>query len=52
MAWLHLRHWPLHTPQPLEVEQVTEGVPGKGTKAIATANLQTELPEFDHKNLP
>ena len=28
------------------------GVPGRGTKGIATANLQTELPEFDPKNLP
>ena len=27
-------------------------VPGRGTKAIATANLQIELPEFDPKNLP
>ena len=27
------------------------GVPGRGTKAIATANLQIELPEFDPKNL-
>ena len=28
------------------------GVPGPGTKGIATANLQMELPEFDPKNLP
>ena len=28
------------------------GVPGRGTKDIATANLQIELPEFDPKNLP
>ena len=28
------------------------GVPGRGTKAIATANLQMELPEFDAKNRP
>ena len=27
------------------------GVPGRGTKAIATANLQIQLPEFDPKNL-
>ena len=27
-------------------------VPGRRTKAIATANLQIELPEFDPKNLP
>ena len=28
------------------------GVPGRGTKAIATAILQIEIPEFDPKNLP
>ena len=28
------------------------GVPGRGTKAIATANLQIELPEFYTKSLP
>ena len=28
------------------------GVPGRGTKAITTANLQIELPEFDPKKLP
>ena len=28
------------------------GVPGRGRKAIATANLQIELPEFDPENLP
>ena len=28
------------------------GLPGRGTNAIATANLQIELPEFDPKNLP
>ena len=28
------------------------GVPGRGTKGIATANLQIELPEFDPKSLP
>ena len=28
------------------------GVPGRGTKAIATENLQIELPEFDSKYLP
>ena len=28
------------------------GVPGRGTKASATANLQIELPEFDPKNVP
>ena len=28
------------------------GVPIRGTKGIATANLQIELPEFDPKNLP
>ena len=25
---------------------------GRGTKAIATTNLQIELPEFDPKNMP
>ena len=28
------------------------GVPGRGTKGIATANLQIELPELHPKNLP
>ena len=28
------------------------GVPGRGPKVIATANIQMELPEFDPKNLP
>ena len=28
------------------------GVPGRGTKGIATANVQIEPPEFDPKNLP
>ena len=28
------------------------GVPSRGPKAIATANLQIEFPEFDPKNLP
>ena len=28
------------------------GVPGRGTKGIATANLQIELPEFDPKTCP
>ena len=28
------------------------GVPGRGTKGIATGNLQIKLPEFDPKNLP
>ena len=28
------------------------GVPGRGMKAIATANLHIELPEFEPKNLP
>ena len=28
------------------------GLPGRGAKAIATPNLQTEVPEFDLKNLP
>ena len=29
-----------------------QGVPGKGTKAIGTGNLQIEIPEFDPKHLP
>ena len=29
-----------------------QGEPGRGAKAITTANLQIELPEFDAKNLP
>ena len=29
-----------------------QDAPGTGAKAIATANLQIELPEFDPKNLP
>ena len=28
------------------------GVPGRGTKAIAMANIQIELPELDPKHLP
>ena len=28
------------------------GVPGKGTKAIATANLRIQVPEFDPEGLP
>ena len=39
-------------PSPLSGGTGDTGVPGRGTKAIATANLQIELPEFDPKNLP
>ena len=39
-------------PWPLSGETGDPGVPGRGTKAIATANLEMELPEFDSKNLP
>ena len=39
-------------PSPPSGETGDTGVPGRGTKAIATANLQIELPEFDPKNLP
>ena len=40
-----------HTPPP-SGGTADPGVPGRGTKAIATANLQIELPAFDHKSLP
>ena len=45
---------PLATTHPLPPSGRTgdPGVPGRGTKAVATANLQIELPEFDRKNLP
>ena len=39
-------------PSPPSVGTGDPGVPGSGTKAIATANPQIELPEFDPKNLP
>ena len=39
-------------PSPLSGGMGDTGVPGRGTKAIATAKLQIELPEFDPKNLP
>ena len=39
-------------PPPLLGGTADKGVPVRGTKAIATANLQIELPEFDPKNLP
>ena len=39
-------------PSPRSVGTGDPGVPGRGTKAIATAKLQIELPEFDPKNLP
>ena len=39
-------------PSPLSGGRGDTGVPGRGTKAIATANLEIELPEFDPKNLP
>ena len=45
---------PLATVYPSPPSGATDdpGVPGRGTKAIATANLRIELPEFDPKNLP
>ena len=45
---------PLATLHPLPLSGGTgdTGVPGRGTKAIARANLQIELPEFDPKSLP
>ena len=39
-------------PSPLSGGTGDTGIPGRGTKAIATANLQIELPEFDPENLP
>ena len=39
-------------PSPLSGGTGDRGVPGRGTKAITTANLQIELPKFDPKNLP
>ena len=39
-------------PSPLSGGTGDTGVPGRGTKAIVTANLQIQLPEFDAKNLP
>ena len=39
-------------PSPLSGGTGDRGVPGRGTKAIATTNLQIQLPEFDPKNLP
>ena len=39
-------------PSPLSGGTGDTGVPKRGRKAIATANLQIELPELDPKNLP
>ena len=39
-------------PSPLSGGTGDTGVLGRGMKAIATVNLQIELPEFDPKNLP
>ena len=39
-------------PSPPSGEKGDTGVPGRGTRGIATRNLQIELPEFDPKNLP
>ena len=39
-------------PSPLLGGTGDTGVPSRGTKAIATANLQIELADFDPKNLP
>ena len=36
-------------PSPLSVGETDPGVPGRGTKAIATVNLQIEFPELDPK---
>ena len=52
MVGLPLPHWPQCTPSPLSGGKGDTGVPGKGKKAIATANLQIELPEFQRKTMP
>ena len=39
-------------PSPLSGGTGDTCAPGRGKKAIATANLQIDLPEFDPKNLP
>ena len=39
-------------PSPLSGGTGDKGVPGRGTKAIATGNVQIGLPEFDPKKLP
>ena len=39
-------------PSPPSSGKGDTGVPGRGTKGIATTSLQIELPEFDPKNLP
>ena len=38
-------------PSPCSGPAGDQGVPGRGTKAIATANLQNKLPEFHPKHL-
>ena len=45
---------PLATTHPSAPSRGTgnQGVPGRGTKAIATTNLQIEFPEFDPTNVP
>ena len=39
-------------PSPPSGGKGVTGLPGRGTKSIATANLQIELPELDPKSLP
>ena len=39
-------------PSPLSGGTGDTGVPGRGTKAIATVNPQIQLPDFDPKTLP
>ena len=46
-----LAPWATVHPSPLSGGTRDTGVPGRGTKAIATANLQIELPEFDPQKL-
>ena len=47
-----LAPWAIPHPSPPSGGRGDLGVPSRGTKAIATANLSIELPEFDPKNLP
>ena len=44
--------WATTHPSPPSSGTGDQGVPGRGTKAIATAKLRVELPAFDPKNLP
>ena len=53
MAWQLWPHWPTTVyPSPPSGGTGDPRLLGRGRKAIASANLQIELPEFDPKNLP